>query len=68
MKEITLSSAAEKKAQEATTLSFCNGLNLLTIKQRVATLLNHIGDNGIFSEFTMHDISHVDGMLELLDK
>lgn len=67
MKEITLSSAAEQKALEATTLSFCNGLNLLVIKQKVATLLNHIGDNGIFSEFTMHDITHVDGMLELLD-
>ena len=63
-----LSSIAEQKAIEATSLSFCQGLNLSEIKRQVGNLLSHIGDNGIFSEFTMHDITHVDGMLALTDK
>lgn len=61
-------SMAEKKAQECLSYSFCGSLNLQHIKDMLAKMLNHIGDNGMFAEYTMHDISHVNGMLSLLDK
>lgn len=63
-----IDSFAEKKAQECLAFSFCSSLNLQTIKNTIARMLNHIGDNGMFAEYTMHDISHVNGMLALLDK
>lgn len=63
-----LDSMAEKKAQDCLTFSFCSSLNLQSIKDNLAKMLNHIGDNGMFAEYTMHDISHVNGMLALLDK
>ena len=61
-------SMAEEKAQECLSYSFCGSLNLQHIKDTLAKILNHIGDNGMFAEYTMHDISHVNGMLSLLDK
>lgn len=63
-----LNSMAEIKAQECFQFSFCSSLNLQAIKDTLAKMLNHIGDNGMFAEYTMHDISHVDGMLALLEK
>ena len=63
-----LDSIAEKKAQDCLAFSFCSSLNLQSIKNNLARMLNHIGDNGMFAEYTMHDISHVNGMLALLDK
>lgn len=66
--KIDLNSKAEQKAQDCLAFSFCNSLNLANIKSKVASILGHIGDNGMFAEYTMHDISHVDGMLSLLDK
>ncbi|UKK47619.1 hypothetical protein L6475_10350 [Prevotella sp. E9-3] len=62
-----LNSRAEKKAQEALSLPFFQGFNLLYAKNTLADMLNHIGRNGLFSEYTKHDISHVDGMLKLLN-
>lgn len=67
-KHQSIDSFAEKKAQKCLTYSFCSSLNLQNIKDKIACMLNHIGDNGMFAEYTMHDISHVDGMLNLLDK
>lgn len=64
----TINSNAEIKAKTCLDYSFCKSLNLQNIKDTLATMLNHIGDNGMFAEYTMHDISHVNGMLELLDK
>lgn len=64
----TLKSNAEKKAIKALRSTYCEGLDLKTVKENVARTLNHIGDNGMFAEYTMHDISHVDGVLGLLDK
>lgn len=63
-----LDSMAEKRAQECLTYSFCSSLKLQLIKDMLAKMLNHIGDNGMFAEYTMHDISHVNGMLALLNK
>ena len=67
-KHQSIDSFAEKKAQECINYNFCSSLNLQNIKDKLASMLNHIGDNGMFAEYTMHDISHVDGMLSLLEK
>ena len=58
---------AEKKAEEAETLRIFSGLKLLHIKRQVESLLSHIGDNGIFSEYTKHDITHINEMLKLVE-
>lgn len=63
-----IDSTAEKKALECLRYRFCEGLNLSTIKQKVETILKHVGDNGIFFEYTMHDITHVNGILLLYDR
>ena len=64
---VNLSSTAEKRAKEAEAFRPFGGLNLLHIKRQVAHLLNHIGRNGIFDEYTRHDISHINEMLEILN-
>lgn len=64
----SLHSHAEQEALKCLDFSFCNQLNLASIKERIATMLNHIGENGMFAEYTMHDITHVNGMLALLDQ
>jgi molecular chaperone HtpG len=42
-------------------------VDLLHIKRQVGELLNQIGGNGIFDEYTTHDIRHIDAMLKILD-
>lgn len=64
---INLNSIAEKKAQKAEELTAFSGLNLLHIKRQAASLLGLIGQNGIFDQYTKHDISHIDEMLANLD-
>lgn len=64
---IELSTSAEQQAQKAEKLQAFSGLNLLHIKRQVAELLKAIGANGIFDEYTRHDISHIDAMLTMLD-
>lgn len=63
---ITADSIAEKHAAETQNLRAFGGFNLLHTKREVAKLLALIGSNGIFDEYTKHDISHIDEMLELL--
>lgn len=63
-----LNSFAEKKAEEAVKLFAFQGINLPLIKDKLAVILAKIGANGIFDEYTKHDISHVNGVLSLLDK
>ena len=58
---------AELMAKEAETIPAFNGLNLYYIKEKVTEILQHIGKDGIFSEYTLHDISHINTMLESLD-
>lgn len=62
-----LKSTAEKQAEKAEELQFCKGVKLLYIKENVEKLLACIGKNGIFDEYTLHDISHVDEMLKIVD-
>lgn len=63
-----LTTKAEQYALKAENLSAFHGIKLSYIKEQVGILLSHIGDNGIFDEYTKHDITHVEGMLNLLEK
>lgn len=65
--ETCLKSIAEKQAEKAENLSFCKGVKLLYIKENVEKLLACIGRNGIFDEYTLHNISHVNEMLKIVD-
>ena len=56
----------EKKAQKAVSYECFKGVNFLNIKDKLADVLSHLRDNGFFKEYTQHDISHVDGMLDIL--
>lgn len=62
-----LRTRAELEAEKAEALPAFSGLKLLHVKRQVAELLGLIGRNGIFDEYTRHDISHIDSMLEILD-
>ena len=63
---ITLATEAEKQAKAAEELPAFSGLKLLHIKRQLSELLKLIGGDGIFDEYTKHDISHIDAMLEIL--
>jgi molecular chaperone HtpG len=67
MTNIKLQSKAEQKAVIAEELNAFHGIKLIHIKTQVAHCLNQIGRNGIFDEYTKHDISHIDYMLESLN-
>lgn len=67
MNEIKLTSLAEQKAEKAENLKSFSGIKLLHIKKQVAQILAQIGRDGIFDEYTKHDISHIDYMLDSLD-
>ncbi|MBO5033645.1 MAG: hypothetical protein J6D08_17515 [Lachnospiraceae bacterium] len=62
-----LKSVIELKAERAEGLRTFSGVKLLHIKNQVEILLGHIGDIGIFSEYTKHDISLIDEMLKLTE-
>lgn len=64
---IELSSFAESNAEKALSLSAFSSVNLRDIKDKVKSLLGLIGRDGIFDEYTKHDISHIDGMLASMD-
>lgn len=67
MNELELTSLAEKKAEQAENLKPFSGLKLLHVKKQVAKILAQIGREGIFDEYTKHDISHIDYMLDSLE-
>ena len=60
---LELPSLAEQRASKAEKFRCFSGLNLLHIRREVQKLLGLIGGNGIFDEYTRHDISHIDSML-----
>jgi molecular chaperone HtpG len=62
-----LPSFAESKAQEAQSLAAFGSLNLLSIRTAVSKLLAQIGRNGLFEQYTVHDISHINKMLKILE-
>lgn len=62
-----LPSNAERQASRAEAASAFSGLNLLHIRRQVTHFLSLIGREGIFDQYTVHDISHIDKMLASLD-
>lgn len=58
---------AEIQAEKAENLSFCRGIKLLHIRDRVETMLGFIGKGGIFEEYTVHNIAHIDEMLKIVE-
>ena len=62
-----LKTSVEKRAEAAEQYPFCKGLKLLYVREQIEKLLSCIGRNGLFEEYTMHDISHIDAMLEIVE-
>jgi hypothetical protein len=58
---------AERMADASRDLPGFKNLSLPGIKEQVAQILALIGRDGIFSTYTVHDISHIDAMLKMLD-
>lgn len=57
----------EKRAELAENLDFCKGIKLLKIKDTVASMLSIIGKNELFEQYTVHDISHINQMLNIAE-
>lgn len=62
-----LISYVEKQAEKAENLSFCSGIKLLHIRNSVEELLSLIGRGGIFEEYTLHNIEHIEEMLKIVE-
>lgn len=65
--EKKLISFIEKQAEQAEDLSFCMGIKLLHIRNKVEELLDFIGRNSIFEEYTLHGIEHIDEMMKIAE-
>lgn len=64
-----LQSNAERNAKRAEDLpSVFGAVNLQSIRENVEEILKLIGRDGIFREYTLHDATHIDAMLALVDK
>jgi hypothetical protein len=55
-----------KKAEDYPSIFGC--VNLTNIREKVSEILKLIGRDGIFREYTLHDATHIDAMLALVDK
>src|SRR5271165_2745502 len=64
--DLQLPSTAEQQASASEKFPCFSGLNLLHIRREVGKLLDLIGGNGIFDEYTRHDVSHIDSMIQQL--
>ncbi|HEV2133363.1 MAG TPA: ATP-binding protein [Terracidiphilus sp.] len=62
-----LPSCAENRAYKAQSLTAFSGFNLVGVRTNLEELLNQIGRNDLFAEYTKHDISHIDKLLGMLD-
>lgn len=58
---------AEINATKAEDLKAFSGIKLSHIKNKTAEILSLIGRDGIFDQYTKHDISHVNEMLKMLE-
>jgi molecular chaperone HtpG len=63
----SLDSVAERHAKSALRYEAFRGINLAQIKCDVAEILAGIGRKGFFRDYTLHDISHCNAMLDSLD-
>jgi len=57
----------EKQASNASTLEAFSRFSLYGVRDGAEKLLELIGEEGIFREYTRHDITHVDKLLEMLE-
>lgn len=57
----------EKKAERAESLRFCSGIKILHVRKQVMEILQNIGKMELFEEYTMHDMSHIDEMLKIVE-
>lgn len=64
---VGLESRAELHAVEAEELDCFSGLKLKHVKSAVAEALSLIGRNGLFDQYSRHDISHIDQMLRMTE-
>lgn len=62
-----LENYVEIQAEKAENLSLCRGLKLLHVRDQVEEILDHIGKIGIFEEYTVHSINHIDEMLGIIE-
>jgi hypothetical protein len=63
------SSNAEQRAKRAEDYpSIFGSINLTAIRENIGEILKLIGRDGIFREYTLHDVNHIDAMLALVDK
>lgn len=62
-----LKSKLEKKAERAENLRSFQGTKLIHIKSKIEDMLKLIGMNGIFLQYTKHDISHIDEMIRIAE-
>ena len=62
-----LTTRIEQKASDATKLEAFSYVDLYGIKEGVAKLLEFIGKDCIFDEYTRHDISHINKLLEIVE-
>jgi molecular chaperone HtpG len=67
MKDSPLPSRAENSAYKAQTLEPFSRFNLVGVRNSLKDLLAQIGRSDIFSQYTKHDISHIDVLLEMLN-
>ena len=65
--EDALHTFVEKKAAEAENLGAFQGIKLIYIRNQVEKMLALIGQDGFFDQYTRHDISHIDGMLKIIE-
>ncbi|WP_159403722.1 ATP-binding protein [Streptomyces sp. NRRL S-646] len=54
-------------AQQAGSLEAFGGISVVQTRREVEELLSHIGKDGLFDQYTKHDISHIVAMLGKLD-
>lgn len=57
----------EIQAEKAENLTFCRGIKLLHIRDKVEAMLGLIGKGGLFEEYTVHNIAHIDEMLKIVE-
>jgi len=64
---MNLPTAAEQEADKARALPNFGDFSLPGVREKVAEILSLIGREGIFSTYTIHNISHIDSMLGILN-
>lgn len=65
--DLELVSKAEKLAEKAQRFEAFSAINLRHVRGEVSEALEHFGKLGVLDEYTKHDITHIDAMLQMYD-